>query len=961
MTNNIHRYISNIPQRVEDFQNIPPCVPGKILESLLVKAGSSPENELGHVLLQVGQCYWSGFGTPKSCSNALKWLLKSADAGEKLSQRLILSNFSPDELPQDLKYIKLVEWLWQNILPSETAPEDARDYLLDSYSQYLNLKKGLDDIRSYLVEAADLTTFNALKLECNVFFYCGQQFAWTQPEYEATLRCNLENISVSSGGTSLWNQVDAAIRSENLSSLRKLISRFPQLITEESGKSSILHYAVFLSRHIVVRMLVLEHHMNPSHSDALGLSAVALLVCCQQDITSNLSDFVVHTRATLSDLNFPIFLLLVIYTKAKRGNIEWIGTLASLAPFSEAIELSYTGDILKADVQPLPIRVAIGSRFVDAALIWAIWVNNSYALHWLVEIGADVNKRFKDIHFLTPLHCACERMKPILVSILLAGGASTNITASSARSPLHLACSLYQAPRAEYGTCSGDAVGDNSFQDSGFCRLHDPPHFDPKWGLRVPGDDHSAEERACCQILVVKLLLHHGATVDTRDCNGRTPLAYSIGTRAFHISELLLTGNPPADINSRNDLGLTPLGEACEIWECPERVRFCLKWGADVHSKDELGRTALFIAAKFGNLEICRILVAAGADIAAVDAQNDHCLQAALGAQEWDCVSYLLNIIEDYEPDGLAEILSSCDFEGLNCLGSCVFLRSVIPPDLSERFLTLYGAAGLLDATNASGYTPLHLAVSFKSLEWVGALLGLGADPSVPDTIYGWTPTFLTTFQPLFSSIKILKMIMDIGKYTEDPEQLMAWTAGSMTFWLQATQYLQGLDQEYYEIADRMRSLTISRAIKARQKESERRKVNRRKENFSDLIARQLEQKGLLRWKIGTPAIESPPFDIFTDPNYNYLQDSVTVSDKDISDRSRNDTRVVPWGWKTYPDTPPGKIVWIYDAEGRYRKTTFVHLMPKRNWRVWVMSDAGEFEIKSPRTSHRYHDMQKCK
>jgi hypothetical protein len=59
----------------------------------------------------------------------------------------------------------------------------------------------------------------------------------------------------------------------------------------------------------------------------------------------------------------------------------------------------------------------------------------------------------------------------------------------------------------------------------------------------------------------------------------------SIGSRAFHISKALLTANPPADINIRNDFGLTPLGEACELFGCPERAKFCLEWGADIHRR----------------------------------------------------------------------------------------------------------------------------------------------------------------------------------------------------------------------------------------------------------------------------------------------------------------------------------------------------------------------------------------
>jgi hypothetical protein len=505
-------------------------VPCKILESLIAKVCSSSEKELGNVFLQVGACYWSGFGTAKSESDALQWLLKSANAGEILAKRMILSFFTPNKLPRDVQYVKLVEWIWRNVSPAEIVSEKSLESFRDKEYQAIDLKKGLDEARTYILEVADLSVFNALNMEYKSFFVQDQQFAWREPDYEASFKSNLALVAVSSGGASLWEQVDAAIRSEDLSSLRNLISRFPQLLTQESKRASILHYAVLLSRQTVARMLVLEHHMDPSHCDASGLSAIALAICCQQDSTSNLADFVTQARAKLSDVKFPILLLLSIYTRAGRTIMSYIGMMASILPLREAIERRNMGEPQEIDAQLLPIKEAIGSRFLDVAMVWAIWANNQHALYWLIENGGNVNKRFKDIHFLAPLHCASERMKPVLVSILLSGGAFPNITASSARTPLHLACSLYQPPRAEYGTCSGDTFGNSSFQDSGLCDLHDPPHFDTTWGLQVLSDDNTPEERTSCQSLVVQLLLHYGATIDARDSNGRTPLAYSIGT-----------------------------------------------------------------------------------------------------------------------------------------------------------------------------------------------------------------------------------------------------------------------------------------------------------------------------------------------------------------------------------------------------------------------------------------------
>jgi hypothetical protein len=141
-----------------------------------------------------------------------------------------------------------------------------------------------------------------------------------------------------------------------------LISRFPQLLAQDTKKVIILHYAMLLSRGTVARMLVMEPHMDPSHCDSLGLSALSLAVCCRQDSTATLSNFVTQTRAKLSDLNFPILLLLGIYTKAAVGLMDWIGSMASMVPVREEIEPGYTeGWEERPEIAPfLPPKEGIG-------------------------------------------------------------------------------------------------------------------------------------------------------------------------------------------------------------------------------------------------------------------------------------------------------------------------------------------------------------------------------------------------------------------------------------------------------------------------------------------------------------------------------------------------------------------------------------------------------------------------
>ena len=81
---------------------------------------------------------------------------------------------------------------------------------------------------------------------------------------------------------------------------------------------------------------------------------------------------------------------------------------------------------------------------------------------------------------------------------------------------------------------------------------------------------------------ISQLLIHHGADLEARGYNGKSPLLYRCGST-----------HPNAE----------------------ETVRLLLERGADIHSRDNLGETALFKAARMGSYSIVQILLEHGADI----------------------------------------------------------------------------------------------------------------------------------------------------------------------------------------------------------------------------------------------------------------------------------------------------------------------------------------------------------
>lgn len=232
-------------------------------------------------------------------------------------------------------------------------------------------------------------------------------------------------------------------------------------------------------------------------------------------------------------------------------------------------------------------------------------------------------------------------------------------------------------------------------------------------------------------------LLTAGADVNAKDERGITPLMYAAWVGSTEAMARLLDRG--ADPNLASGTGATALMlSATEI----EKVRLLTGRGASVNAVSARGRTALFLAAMSDrSAAIVRLLIAAGADVHAVDSLKMTLLHAAAVGNDAETVRVLVEAGLD---------VNAVDFKGYTPLisassnGNLAAVRLLLAKGAGVNAVSGDGAFQKVKAgTLAQGrFTPLIMAAPFGSIELVQALLDAGADVNAQD-VRGMTPLAL--------------------------------------------------------------------------------------------------------------------------------------------------------------------------------------------------------------------------
>ncbi|CAM9221384.1 unnamed protein product [Ectocarpus fasciculatus] len=220
---------------------------------------------------------------------------------------------------------------------------------------------------------------------------------------------------------------------------------------------------------------------------------------------------------------------------------------------------------------------------------------------------------------------------------------------------------------------------------------------------------------------VVKTLLENGACVSIKDARGSTPLQVAAVFGYTEIIQSLLRKGAEKDLLNAHKC--TPLYGALLFGHFTS-ARALMAAGADVNVRcGLLKRTVLSLAAEKGHVDILRALVKHGADVAAVDNDQDTALHVAAQFNRAEVIDALVDM--------------GTNIEAHNAIGctplhlACHMLRHQAVVALSKR-------SANINARDVAGQTPLHHASGVagevrRTSAMVDLLLRLGADETIVD------------------------------------------------------------------------------------------------------------------------------------------------------------------------------------------------------------------------------------
>ena len=353
----------------------------------------------------------------------------------------------------------------------------------------------------------------------------------------------------------------------------------------------------------------------------------------------------------------------------------------------------------------------IGDRENSMPLHLAAISGSIECIELLLDKGVDIN--LVDDNGMTPLLFALSRGQKDAATYLINAGADINKRSNNGWGSLHMAIATNSTDIAFRLIEMGAKV--NVSLESGATPLHSAVSFG--------------------NIDLARALVSKGADIRAETEHGEQPLAWAVNPNTYEVLSFLITIG--ADINHKSETGQTLMHNIAGRGNAYENISLLLEKGANINAQDNWGRTPLMMAAWSGNAdEMSKFLILHGADVnpssCSMDKKSCACfpnfstpLHAAARQGQMEMAKNL--------------VASGAKMNILNYEGQTPLHCAVMSGNADLVKYLLERGAFMNVAEQKQGSTELHLAIAMGYGDIVDLLLAYGANTELADNS-GKTP-----------------------------------------------------------------------------------------------------------------------------------------------------------------------------------------------------------------------------